>query len=64
MPLEKVINTAFPALDLKEEIYAQGALELILSFLNLDNSVLDNPMQVQRYSESLTKLAQGQAGKE
>ena len=44
MPLEKVINTAFPALDLKEEIYAQGALELILSFLNLDNGVLDNPM--------------------
>lgn len=42
--MEHVVNAAFPALELSDEVYAQGLLELILSFLDLDPSVLDNPL--------------------
>ena len=49
-PLEKVVNTAFPSLDLKDEVYAQGALELILDFLKLDSNALDNPLQFPQYA--------------
>lgn len=44
-PMEHVVETAFPALELSDEVYAQGLLELILNFLNLDESILDNPIQ-------------------
>ena len=57
--IEKVIDTAFPALELTDEIYAQGLLDLILGFLNLDDSVLDNPLQPQLYAQSLQKLLSG-----
>ena len=57
--MEKVIETAFPALELTDEIYAQGLLELIFSFINLDDSVLDNPVQPQLYAQSLQKLLSG-----
>ena len=54
--MEKVVDTAFPPLDLSDEIYAQGLLELILNFLNLDESVLDDPIQPQEYAKTLNKL--------
>ena len=34
--LETVVNTVFPALELSDEIYAQGLLELILNSLSLE----------------------------
>lgn len=47
--MEKVVETAFPALELSDEIYAQGLLELIFKFLDLDMGILDNPFQLQEY---------------
>ena len=44
-PMEQVVEAAFPALELTDEIYAQGLLELILNFLGLNESILDNPIQ-------------------
>lgn len=41
--MEKVVETAFPSLELKDEIYAQSILEFILEAINLDKSVLDDP---------------------
>lgn len=62
--MEKVVETAFPALELTDEIYAQGLLEFILSFLKLDESILDNPIQPQIYAQSLSKLLNGNIDKE
>lgn len=53
------MDTAFPPLELTDEIYAQGLLELILNFLKLDESVLDNPIQPQIYAQSVSKLVNG-----
>ena len=60
VPVEKVVDTAFPPLELSDEIYAQGLLELILNFLNLDESILDDPIQPQEYAKTLNKLISGQ----
>lgn len=57
--MEHVVNTAFPALELGDEVYVQGLLELILKFLGLDESVLDNPLQPQEYANSLNKVLAG-----
>ena len=62
--LEQVVDSAFPELELKDEIYAQGLLEFILNFLKLDESVLDNPLQPQIYASSLSKLVSGNVDSE
>ena len=41
---------------MKDEIYAQGLLELLLGFVNLDKSILDDPFQPQQYASALNKL--------
>lgn len=63
-PIEHVVETAFPALELSDEIYAQGLLELILNFLNLDESILDNPIQPQEYAKTLGKFVNNQVDAE
>lgn len=45
MQADDLVDTAFPQLELKDEVYAQGLLELLLGFLNLDKSILEDPFQ-------------------
>ena len=57
--MEKVVDTAFPALELGDEVYAEGVLEFMLQLVNLDKSVLDDPAQFQLYFETLNQFMQG-----
>ena len=50
---EAVLETGFPQPELKDEIYAQGLLEVILGYLNLDTSVLDDPFQPQKFANAM-----------
>ena len=56
--LQKVVDTVFPELELKDEVYAQGILEFALEVLKLDKTILDDPTQFQLYIDSLSKLVQ------
>ena len=42
----------------------QGLLELILKFLDLDQSILDDPLQPQEYAKSLNKFLAGNTDEE
>lgn len=53
---DDVVEKGFPQLELKDEIYAQGLLELILGFANLDKSILDDPFQPQQYAQAINKF--------
>ena len=55
-PADQVVDTLFPQPELKDEIYAQGLLELILGFLNLDATILDDPFQPEKYFTALNSF--------
>ena len=54
--MDNVVNTAFPALELQDEVYAKGLTELIFQFLSLDESILDNPLQPEVYAKAINKF--------
>jgi len=43
-----VVDALFPQPELKDEVYAQGLLEVALNQLNLDVSILDDPFQPEK----------------
>ena len=64
MQADDLVDTAFPQLELKDEVYAQGLLELLLGFLNLDKSILEDPFQPQQYAQSLNQFVNSSGDKE
>ena len=50
------VEKTFPQPEIQDQIYAQGLIDLVFGFFNLDKSLLDNQFNPQEYIKAINSL--------